>query len=413
MKNRFKSFGNRAIVAYMAILIILLCGTVHATTDDAGITSIADQISEYVKQEITKTLPTITKNEDIVKKVEDKLSEKTVNEEQIKSIVDNLKKALNLPFNVASVEKIVGVVHGTIISVLTEGTESDKKIKELKKEINEKFENLEAAKQPKMLSPHKDVNFLFETVIGDIYYATTKKDYVTFKEDEQIGTIKKITLNYSWWNKLFGGEPGVTLTMEDNKTITITTTPPPNSNINEHLRADKLAPILELKMQAVEKTLNIESKPSDTLKKRISRAYEEVNNKDWQNDDLRFGVLTSYLPDANAIATSIAVHSYFGYRRFTPGEIFDAHNFFRRASVFFAVGTGNAMDSSSGKSADIKGTVLSAGIGFDIVKGFALSAGVSIFSYKAPADQDYNLKNSPTFGITLNSDLWRTLFNNK
>ena len=64
-------------------------------------------------------------------------------------------------------------------------------------------------------------------------------------------------------------------------------------------------------MQAVEHTLKITPQPNDTLKTRIARAYNEVNNKDWQNDDLRFGILTSYLTKANAVATSIALHGYF------------------------------------------------------------------------------------------------------
>ena len=268
--------------------------------------------------------------------------------------------------------------------------------------ISERVDRLEASKQPKMLAMHKDVDFLFEVVIGDIYDAADKEGFLKVSDNQPIKTIEIV---YHWYRELAAvigvDTDTVKLTFADDKPTEVD-----NKNFTPML--------IEAKMQAVEKVLNMQPKSSGSLslKQRIDRANEEINNKDWQNDDLRFGVSTSYLSDANAIATSVAVHSYFGYRRFTPGK-WNLYNIGRRFSGFFAVGTGNAMDSSSGKSADIKGPVLSAGIGFDIVKGFALSAGVSIFSYKAPADQDYNLKNSATFGITLNSDLWRTLFNNK
>ena len=274
------------------------------------------------------------------------------------------------------------------------------KVDEQLKEISERIDRLEASKQPKMLAMHKDVDFLFEAVIGDIYDAADKEGFLKVSDNKPIKTIEIV---YHWYRELAAvigvDTDTVKLTFGDDKPTEVD-----NKNFTPML--------IEAKMLAVEKVLNIKSESSDTLKKRIGRANEEINNKDWQNDDLRFGVSTSYLSDANAIATSVAVHSYFGYRRFTPGK-WNLYNVGRRFSGFFAVGTGNAMDSSSGKSADIKGPVLSAGIGFDIVKGFALSAGVSIFSYKAPADQDYNLKNSATFGITLNSDLWRALFNDK
>ena len=266
--------------------------------------------------------------------------------------------------------------------------------------MNERIDRLEAAKQPKMLAPHKDVDFLFENVIGDAYDAADEEGVLEVSGKR----IKKIELIYHWYRpfSFWLDTDDVRLTFVDEAAKT---------NDTNTLNNKDLAPMLiEAKMQAVEKVLKIGS--DGTLKKRIGRANEEINNKDWQYDDLRFGILTSYLSDANAIATSIVLHSYFAYRRFSPGKL-DLHNFGRRFSGFFAVGTGNAMDSSAGKSADIKGPVFSAGIGFDVVKGFALSAGWSIFSYKSPTDQDYNTKGSWTFGITLNSDLWRALFNNK
>ena len=77
-----------------------------------------------------------------------------------------------------------------------------------------------------------------------------------------------------------------------------------------------------------------------------------------------------------------------------------------------AVGVASVMDKSANKSADVKSPVLSVGIGFDIVKGFALSAGHSIYSYSQDGSK-YTTDNSWTFGVTLNSDLWRVLFNSK
>ncbi|MBI5749561.1 MAG: hypothetical protein HZA00_10590 [Nitrospinae bacterium] len=154
-------------------------------------------------------------------------------------------------------------------------------------------------------------------------------------------------------------------------------------------------------MKAVEETLKIEGEGD--LINRINRVHQKLNNKDWQTDHLRFGVLTGRLSAADAMTTSVVLHSYFGYRRFMPGDL----DIGRRLSLFAAVG---AASSTDGKG-DFSGPVYSIGLGVDIVKGVVLSGGWSVFSHRDDKSQDYKGKESFIVGISLNTELWRALFN--
>ena len=372
--------GN--LISLISVIFILLVYGVPvyaATVADAGIAAIADKISLSIKKEIdAKTSE--EKKKEIVDKVKTELKSLNIDEVVIKSIEDSLNA--NDLLTTGSGDVIAAIIKTTITDMLKQSSGIDKKFEN----INERIENLEAAKQPKMLSPYKDVDFLFEDVIGNTYDATDTDKGKIIIDNKNIKKIK-ITTNYF---------------KRDEVVVTF-------DGANETPTGDNV--VIEAKMQAVEHTLKITPQPNDTLKTRIARAYNEVNNKDWQNDDLRFGILTSYLTKANAVATSIALHGYFGYRRFSPGK-WDYYNIARRFSGFLAVGVASVMDKSANKSADVKSPVLSVGIGFDIVKGFALSAGHSIYSYSQDGSK-YTADNSWTFGVTLNSDLWRVLFNSK
>lgn len=377
---------SKLIFLISVIFVLFVYGVpVYATTvADADIAAIADKISSSIKTEITATLK--QEKQAIINKVETELKSRNIDGTLIKNIIDSLNA--NDLLTTGNDDVIAATIKTTITDMLKQNAGIDKKFEK----INERIENLEAAKQPKMLAPYKDVDFLFEDVIGDAYDAADYKEKLIKVGNKSIQKIKITT-------HLFKGDE-VSLTFDDGN---------PTKVDNKDL-----APmVIEAKMQAVEHTLKITPQPNDTLKTRIARAYTEVNNKDWQNDDLRFGILTSYLTNVHAVATSIALHGYLGYRRFTPGFTLNnwgnLRNIGRRFSLFFAVGTGSA----SGDT-DIKSPILSAGVGFDIVKGFALSAGYSVFSYKEKTtDTDYKSKGSLAFGVTLNSDLWRVLFNNK
>ena len=84
----------------------------------------------------------------------------------IKSIEDSLNA--NDLLTTGSGDVIAAIIKTTITDMLKQSSGIDKKFEN----INERIENLEAAKQPKMLSPYKDVDFLFEDVIGNTYDAT-------------------------------------------------------------------------------------------------------------------------------------------------------------------------------------------------------------------------------------------------
>jgi len=73
------------------------------------------------------------------------------------------------------------------------------KVDEQLKEISERIDRLEASKQPKMLALHKDVEFLFEAVIGNIYNVADKEGLLKVSDNKPIKTIEIV---YHWYREL-------------------------------------------------------------------------------------------------------------------------------------------------------------------------------------------------------------------
>lgn len=163
---------------------------------------------------------------------------------------------------------------------------------------------------------------------------------------------------------------------------------------------------LMAKLEAVERTVGVPEDKDADIVERISRVHAKLNNGDWQTDNIRFGIAPLFLKRVDAMATSLALHAYPAYRRFTPVQEFP-WDFGRRLSIFLAVGEG----SGESAGASISGPVYTVGLGVDIVKGVAINAGYSVFNYKPDDVADLEHKRSVTLGFTLNSDLWRELFN--
>lgn len=356
------------------VLIFFSVGAQAATVDNEYV---AEQVVIAIKEKIKVDGPKERSSliEDPVKK---DLAAMKIEDATINSISDTLRSLLPENIDSANVNTVAGMVNATILTSLQQVVVNSKRFED----IDQKISYLIAAKHPKMLAPYKDVDFLFEDVVGDTFDALANNVPLS------VGGLKitkiKITRNFI---------------LNDDLEIYL-------DGRDEPIRYQDLAPIsIEAKMQAVERTLGIDPGNSD-LVTRIGNAYVKVNNTDWQNDDLRFGVLVATLRKADIIATSVALHAYLGYRRYSPGHPFVWNNFLRRFSVYFAVGTG-----SSSNNAEVRTPVYSAGIGLDIVKGFVVSAGLSQASYKAQTDQDFTSKATLSFGITLNSDLWKALFN--
>lgn len=380
----FKQFPVIFFIIGFALTLLLCASSTHAV--EIEIDKIMDEINSSIKNALVSGNNTQQAIENIINEglkkhyiKYDEIRVKNLLIDILPRFIEEYKKTDGKGKENA-LSNIATAVRTTVAMILKENSDFDKKLENM----NERIEKLEAAKQPKMLSPYKDVDFLFEVVVGDIYDALMMDSKMINIDNNK---IQKIEIVRNWVYKDI-----VILTFEQQK---------------QPIQYEDLAQLtIEAKMQAVEKTIGITRKPDADLMKRIDLVYQKINNRDWQNDDLRFGILTSYISETNVNVISIALHGYFAYRRFTPGK-WDWNNIGRRLSGFFAVGAGGTAD----KSAEVKNPVLSVGIGFDIVKGFAVSAGGSVFSYRASVNQDFQSKGAWTFGVTLNSDLWRALFN--
>lgn len=138
---------------------------------------------------------------------------------------------------------------------------------------------------------------------------------------------------------------------------------------------------------------------------RINRAYDAVKYEDWQSDQIRFGVYNAYLINpvtkASFVAASVALHGYFSYRRFIPGN-FDLG---RRFSYFFAIGAPYMV----GDNVKISSPVFSTGLGIDLVKGITFSVGGSVYGVEDAVSKTSQVNGAISVGITLNTDLARAL----
>lgn len=174
----------------------------------------------------------------------------------------------------------------------------------------------------------------------------------------------------------------------------------------EYNNADMITIPLETKMQAVESLLKSrsESSASADLVERIDFAYKKLKHDDWLTDNIRFGISPLYLMRVDAFATSVSMNTYFAYRRYSPVAKFP-WDWTRRLSLLLAIGTGYG----TREEASIESPVLTAGLGFDITKGVSVAVGYSAFNYKASSTASRNMQGALTYGITLNTDLWRTI----
>lgn len=77
----------------------------------------------------------------------------------------------------------------------------------------------------------------------------------------------------------------------------------------------------------------------------------------------------------------------------------------RRMSLFFAGGT-----ASTAGETEAKGIVYSYGFGLDIIRGVGLAIGMSTYSVRQLGTEDYKTENSLSLGICLSSELWKGLF---
>jgi len=345
-------------------------------------------------------------------------------------------------------------------------TNKDNELEELKektKELSARIDILDAARTPKMIRPNKEVEFLFDSVVGLSYSfedgsdGSKSQDYpimklwvprfrlktrATYKsklvdnlpkiDDRLIENTKKkqvIDINYivnnvrkqlyelSEESDLFKKSEAEAIVKPFEESLRKESLPLTTIILAHHLidatnqvcdrcgiekeveLSDSQA--MEYKMQAVEKVLGLQSQSNDKIIERIESAHKEIKNYEWAHDYLRFGILVNHITSMDANATSILLSAYPSYRRFMPGKV----DFWRRISIFFAGGTASTVGET-----EAKGIVYSYGLGFDVIKGVGLAGGCSTYSFRELGSEDYKVDRSWSLGISLNSELWKGLF---
>ncbi len=305
------------------------------------------------------------------------------------------------------------------------------------KEIIQRLNHLESARKPKVIRPSEEIDYLYDLTIyskssddnlgmsfdkniylDDIVYGVRRskliKDYLVkngkMDESEHIDKMEPMTTGILWHRYKFQDEVSIA-----NST----------GGVSKKILVDLHDPeFLKIKLEAIEKHLQISHKPScdensstfdcDTLITRINKIHNEVNDKDWNYDNIRFGILVHPVLAVNSfdsgesygIATSLIISAYPEYRRFIPG-INSPENNNRKMSTFFGFGT----ISSPARKDIAGGSILTIGVSSDIQAGFALSGGISAISI-SKQNGDIDFKYAFTIGVTLSSELWRALFIN-
>ncbi|MBI5749562.1 MAG: hypothetical protein HZA00_10595 [Nitrospinae bacterium] len=189
-------------ISIAVLLVLLLTISVQAAeiSVEINIEKYSDDISTAVKEKIDY-------NEVLSKALsEDKSENEKVKDDKVKIILNSTKEAIkkssHIKLDKAQEDNIIDILSNVIPKFIDEyelerkegfNDEAINKLREsvavairtaiinsfasraemkFKKEIeniNEKLDRLETAKKPKMIRPNKEVDFLFEAVVGDTY----------------------------------------------------------------------------------------------------------------------------------------------------------------------------------------------------------------------------------------------------
>lgn len=316
-------------------------------------------------------------NKDTINHIIDSLKpniKEYLNDDDAEKVSSNLKELLSTMLKDISHADIASVMKMEIVkSFLNKAINDALKINILDKQIEElaeKVDMLNAGIKPKIIRPNKEVDFLYEAIIGDSYKP------------------KNLLYNGQSILKIEPGFFSTKMTTNQTKDIKLT---------------DSEA--INYEMLAVEEVLGLGNHENEEIIERIKRAQKKIRNYDWERDHLRFALMASYVNDIDAIATSLILHAYPSYRRFIPGK----PDPLRRISFFFGLGTSG----TNIKDSDIEGPIYSYGLGFDIREGIGLTVGGSTYTIKDSTNDSEDVKTNWTAGVTLTSELWKAFFNGK
>lgn len=252
-------------------------------------------------------------------------------------------------------------------------------------DINKHLDSIQYQQQNRIV-PYKDIESLYDYVIGSDYTFKTPRCYPDGSASSTCDkNVSKIDAYYALaW-------------IDNDKLIFV------NANVSE----DDTGAVNRFKLLAMEECLFNEQNGSttgnNTTKERIQRIYEEINYKDWDQDRIRFIVLTDYLMKRSASMVSAGVQVFPSYRKYIPGNV----NLPQRYSLYFAIGAMN----NSNDNYEYKGVSYSSGLNLEIQKGFGIHLGWAFYTINDPSVSDkFNNEDSLVAGISLSSELWKNLF---
>jgi len=265
----------------------------------------------------------------------------------------------------------------------TKSEEELKKIKALTVEdMLERIRKLESlGMTKKMISPAKEIEFLYEVVLNN-----GDKDTMVCIEN----THKEITgLKLDFFGTLDFDESKYT--QEKNR----------ENGVSEEEKQQILSDFQSCRLVLMENRLGLNENSNKKLIERIGKIHLEINNPDWDSDRIRFGILTSYLKDSDGVGTSLSASFYPTYLRHVPGK----WDFRRRLSFMVAFGSGESLNDKI----SISGPIYSSGIAYDVLKGASIALLASFYSHNNENNEDKVVK-AFSVGVSLNSELWKTMF---
>lgn len=141
--------------------------------------------------------------------------------------------------------------------------------------------------------------------------------------------------------------------------------------------------------------INLEKEKTDTsYYDRVKTIYNKMDFTNYDRERVRYGLsIGNTLDSLSLLYASINIKAYLTPHQFVPGH-WDRESIFRRASIFFGVGS----VISQPNSVDKTGTVYTIGLGMDVNPDFTVGIGYSIFDI---TQDDQTNKRNKSFSVNL------------
>ncbi|MCK5667407.1 MAG: hypothetical protein KAI17_28160, partial [Thiotrichaceae bacterium] len=273
--------------------------------NDVLVSKIANDVANDAKSLITDGIDPSTKSDELIKKSIDLLklnlasySDDFIKEahSKIKTTIDEVlstytsdlgnfdpsKTVYNERFYKTFESRLTDTIKGLL-------SDSDEEVIAQKiDEVNKNITNLNGIEHKKLLRLGADVDFLYAATFGSRNYLWPSPTTYVGNKNIKVDNKKVVKFELNTYQK-------DTVILDDGSEV------------------DDPAFIMEAKMQAVETALRINPDPDTMqLKTRIDSANKELNNPEWESDNIQFGAYIAHVNNADTIAISAAMHAYFG-----------------------------------------------------------------------------------------------------